>query len=253
MEQLTLLEPAYEVRASNRAKYAQIKITPAGKVLVVVPRRFNIKHVPAFVAEHQRWIDSQLQQLRLTHDPVYDSDSPQRIILRAVDETWQVVYDNQDKRKPDTSHRTTTTLVKRRDYENKLLTPATSLYINRARPIKPQLIQWLTGRARTALSERVECLSQVTGLLPGAIHIRGQKTRWGSCSVRRTLSLNRSLLFLPPPLVRYLLIHELCHLVHLNHSRHFWALVQRFEPDYEQLDRDLSAASCYIPQWALPE
>jgi predicted metal-dependent hydrolase len=41
--------------------------------------------------------------------------------------------------------------------------------------------------------------------------------------------------------------------VHLNHSRHFWALVQRFEPDYEQLDRDLSAASCYIPQWALPE
>ena len=59
-----------------------------------------------------------------------------------------------------------------------------------------------------------------------------QRTRWGSCSNSGTISLNAALLFLEPPLVRYLFIHELCHLIALNHSRRFWAAVARYEPDY---------------------
>ena len=53
-----------------------------------------------------------------------------------------------------------------------------------------------------------------------------------------------------PPLVRYLLIHELCHLLSLNHSRRFWSAVERFEPDYRALDRRLSGAWAAIPLWA---
>lgn len=241
MEQLALLAPDYEIRASNRAKYAQIRITPAGRVLVVVPRRFDMKRVPAFVAEHRQWIDNKLQQLQQAHNPVYDSDSPQRIVLRAVDETWQVSYNNPGAQ------------VQLYDAASSPVPPALSVRINNHRPIRPQLLRWLNDRARAVLSDRVERLAQETGLSPQAISIRGQKTRWGSCSARRTISLNRSLLFLPPPLVRYLIVHELCHLVHLNHSQRYWRLVQRFEPGYQQLDRDLSAAARYIPHWALPE
>lgn len=233
MEQLALLIPDYEIRSSNRAKYAQIRITPSGKVLVVVPRRFDMKRIPAFVAEHQRWIDSKLQQMQQTHNPIYDADAPQRILLRAVNETWQVNYG--DKRLQDD------------------ITPLLALRINSRRPVRPQLLRWLSERAKSVLGRQVDTLANETGLRPGALTIRGQKTRWGSCSSRKTLSLNRSLLFLPPPLVRYLIIHELCHLVHLNHSKRFWRLVERFEPDYEQLDRGLTTASHYIPRWALPE
>ena len=80
--------------------------------------------------------------------------------------------------------------------------------------------------------------------------VRLQRTRWGSCSNSGTVSLNAALLFLEPPLVRYLFIHELCHLIALNHSRKFWSAVARYEPDYEALDRRLTAAWSEIPLWA---
>jgi predicted metal-dependent hydrolase len=79
--------------------------------------------------------------------------------------------------------------------------------------------------------------------------IRGQKTRWGSCSSRQTISVNCKLLFLPSELVRYVLIHELCHTVHLNHSAAFWALVAQKEPDYQQLDAGLRDARYHVPLW----
>jgi predicted metal-dependent hydrolase len=67
------------------------------------------------------------------------------------------------------------------------------------------------------------------------------------------VSLNAALLFLEPPVVRYLFVHELCHLIALNHSRRFWAAVARYEPNYEALDRRLSEAWHEIPLWAHPE
>ena len=81
------------------------------------------------------------------------------------------------------------------------------------------------------------------------MHVRGQKTCWGSHSSSGTISINYCLLFLEPALVRYLMIHELCHARHMNHSRRFWAHVARFEPDYRKLDRKLSSSWKEIPSW----
>jgi predicted metal-dependent hydrolase len=60
-------------------------------------------------------------------------------------------------------------------------------------------------------------------------------------------------LFLPPRLVRYIMVHELCHTVHLNHSRRYWGLVSRFEPDYAACEAELRRAARHIPLWACPE
>jgi hypothetical protein len=79
--------------------------------------------------------------------------------------------------------------------------------------------------------------------------VRGQKTLWASCSSKSNISLNFKLLFLPPHLVRYVFIHELCHTIHLNHSRKFWALVAEKEPNYRQYDAELNKAWVYIPEW----
>jgi hypothetical protein len=79
--------------------------------------------------------------------------------------------------------------------------------------------------------------------------IRGQRTRWGSCSGRGTISLNWHLLFLTPEQVRYVLLHELCHTVELNHSPRFWRLLQQHQPDSEVLRQVMRRAWQDLPAW----
>jgi predicted metal-dependent hydrolase len=76
-----------------------------------------------------------------------------------------------------------------------------------------------------------------------------QRSRWGSCSPKLKISLNASLLFLPPHLVRYVLVHELCHTRHLDHSRRFWSLVARHEPLHKDRRRELAALRYEVPGW----
>ena len=73
------------------------------------------------------------------------------------------------------------------------------------------------------------------------VFIKNQKTRWGSCSSKRNLNFNYKIIYLPPHLVDYLIVHELCHLQHLNHGPAFWALVARALPNYAELRAELHA------------
>lgn len=111
------------------------------------------------------------------------------------------------------------------------------------------LRRWLTRRAKAALLPWLAATSEELGLAYANAGVRGQKTRWGSCSARGNISLNHALLFLPPPLVRYLFVHELCHTRQMNHSERFWALVARMEPSYREYEKELRLAARYVPPW----
>jgi predicted metal-dependent hydrolase len=87
------------------------------------------------------------------------------------------------------------------------------------------------------------------GLPYRRLAIRRQRTRWGSCSTRGTISLNCCLLFQRPEVVRYLLIHEMSHVRHMNHSARFWELVSRYCPDFRRLDRELLDGWRCVPSW----
>jgi predicted metal-dependent hydrolase len=91
------------------------------------------------------------------------------------------------------------------------------------------------------------------GLVFQRVLIRRQRTRWGSCSNRGTISLNCCLLFQPPQAVRYLLIHELVHTVHMNHSQRFWERVARHCPQFHSLDRQLRAGWRQVPSWVFAD
>lgn len=93
--------------------------------------------------------------------------------------------------------------------------------------------------ARQLVEERLEHFQKFYSVAWKRVSIRNQKTRWGSCSRKGGLSFNYRLLFLPPHLRDYIIVHELCHLVELNHSKRFWALLAKSFPDYLALRREL--------------
>lgn len=86
--------------------------------------------------------------------------------------------------------------------------------------------------ARDIFTSRAAYFHQFTGGNYTSVTIRDQKTRWGSCSSRGTLSFNYRLVFAPPKVLDYVVVHELCHLTHMNHSKDFWSMVERIMPDY---------------------
>ena len=88
--------------------------------------------------------------------------------------------------------------------------------------------------AKQYIYERVEYYKELTGGHYTSIRIGDQKTRWGSCSSNGTLSFSWRLMLAPPRVLDYVVIHELCHLTYMNHSREFWAKVASIDPDYRE-------------------
>ena len=104
-------------------------------------------------------------------------------------------------------------------------------------PIEQKRLQVMEKRYRNAAREyftvRTAYYHNITGGNYTTITIRDQKSRWGSCSSRGTLSFNYRLIFAPPIILDYVVVHELCHLTHMNHSKDFWNMVKQVMPDYQ--------------------
>lgn len=93
--------------------------------------------------------------------------------------------------------------------------------------------------AKQLIEKRLKHFQQIYTVTWKRVSIRNQKTRWGSCSRMGSLSFNYRLLLLPPHLSDYVIVHELCHLLELNHSPRFWTLVTKTFPDYKELRKEL--------------
>ncbi|MGE3623788.1 MAG: M48 family metallopeptidase, partial [Bdellovibrionales bacterium] len=100
---------------------------------------------------------------------------------------------------------------------------------------------WYKKEARRVFTERTEFWSQITGLRPRSLTVGNPQRQWGSCSAANDIRLNWRLILAAPALLDYVIVHELCHIPHKNHSSRFWALVESFLPGCKALRRELHA------------
>ena len=227
-------ESGLSVRVSHRAKRLSIKVYPRGKVEVVVPKRARPGDVEKFVEESRDWI-AKTKAAFADHVPHEPFRLPVRVTLPGIDDQVGIHYEPASGE--NVRYRRTGDIVRLRGP------------VNDDQACVSALKRWLSATAREHFEPKLRALSAATGNNFERMHVRGQKTCWGSHSSSGTISLNYCLLFLKPALVRYLMIHELCHAAHMNHSKRFWALVEKHEPDYRRLDRQLSDAWREIPAW----
>ena len=102
----------------------------------------------------------------------------------------------------------------------------------RGEQLSPEELAELKKRARRVFLARTAYFAPLVGVKAGRISIRSQRTKWGSCSARGNLNFNCLLVLAPAEVLDYVVVHELCHLLEMNHSRRFWAEVARVLPDY---------------------
>lgn len=100
--------------------------------------------------------------------------------------------------------------------------------------IRKLLKKWFIERFREIAAKRIEKYSILIGVTPSKITIREQKTRWGSCSSKGSINLNWKLVMAPMEVVDYVIVHELCHMIEMNHSREYWNIVSSVMPDYKK-------------------
>jgi predicted metal-dependent hydrolase len=227
--------PGFSIRESARARRLSIKVFPRGRVEVVVPRRTRARDVQAFVDEHRDWIQRSRDSFA-TFVPAEPFMLPNAVELPAIGQRFRVRYERQSGAR-SVRYRASANVVvlSGRTGDDKLCVAA--------------LKRWLAAVARKEFAPRLKALAVATDSPYSAMHIRGQRSCWGSHSSTGTISVNYCLLFLEPSLLRYLMIHELCHARHMNHSRRFWKRVARFEADYKRLDQSLGDAWRHIPAW----
>lgn len=224
----------WSVRVSSRARRLSVRVYPGGRVEVVVPPGASATTVQRFVGTHRHWILERVDELSTT-----DASSlapPRHLDLPAIGKSFPVEYLQSGYSGPRITLVSNGTLRVTGDVAN-------------AKRVTQALRHWLMSFAQEHLAAELAQVAAETGFRYRRVQIRRQRTRWGSCSITGTISLNVCLLFLRPDIVRYLFVHELCHTRHMNHSPTYWALVAEHEPNFKQLDRELLRGWRHVPAW----
>jgi hypothetical protein len=199
----------YKVRRSERARRVRVTVDAANGVEVVLPRRAGEREAAAAISELRPWIERRVREL----DGVRAIVAARGNTLPYLGEMLRIVAEPERTR----AHRR----------GSELLVPAGSEQT-------AAVERWYRRAAQREIKPRLDRACRVAGSSYSRLSIRGQRTRWASCSRDGAMSFNWRLLLAPEPVLEYVVWHEVCHLEILDHSPRFWALLGRRCPEYRE-------------------
>jgi predicted metal-dependent hydrolase len=205
-------EPAfdYRVRRSDRARRVRVRVDEERGVEVVLPRRAAEREAAAAIRELRPWIERRIAELQRTRAAV----AARGATVPYLGETLRLIAEPGRTR------------VHRRG--EMLLVPGGE------QDHRPALERWFRRQARAEIAPRLDAATAAVGKRHAGLTIRGQRTRWASCSASGAMSFNWRLLLAPAPVLDYVVWHEVCHLEVMDHSPRFWALLAQRCPDYRE-------------------
>jgi len=207
---------SFQIRRSTRRKTICLKVTSEG-VILLAPPTISLNRLQELVSQKGAWI---LEKQALVKRPLPRQwKSGESISL--LDEKY---------------------ILQRVPQQNTIQISASYLIVPDLdqEQLKAKLIRWYCERAIIHLPERVCLYSQILGLPFPKVLIRDQRKRWGSCNSKGELRFNWRIMMAPSSLVDYVVAHEVCHLIHMNHSPAFWQQLQKLVPDGRERHRRLA-------------
>lgn len=209
----------YTLKRSTKAKHVRLEVRSETGLIVVVPRYYKTDQILDLLKKKRHWILSKLAMFDHARLPTANKKLKSGDTIAYLGQTLEVVTRQ--------SHRNADSVKLE---WNKLIVTVRSE--NCRLPLVVE--QWFRTQAKGLISEKVDKLSTHLGVRYNRLIIRGQKTRWGSCSQKGNLSFNWKLIMAPETVIDYVIIHELAHLKEMNHSKKFWQLVAQHCPRWRE-------------------
>lgn len=214
---------SYSVQKSQRARYARLKISPKDGLQIIIPAGVEM-NIEEFIRNNSSWIlkhHSRIEQTkRETPRRSYKPDE----LFPFLGQERRLYIENKARGK------LTTVML---DNDAIRIRVGAGEKSGETDLIRAALESWYRAQAKAYIVARVAELAKQHDFEYEKVTIKGQSTRWGSCSSKRNLNFNWKLMMTPPAAIDYVIIHELCHLREMNHSKKFWKLVARYCPDYK--------------------
>jgi len=208
----------YTIKQSNHTRSIRLEIRRESGLTVVVPRKYTSKQIEDILLQKSRWILRHLNTVKPLQMPLFKPAPGHGDSLPYLGKTIELSVI------ADAGRHTTARFT-----DGRLVIALTS-----GVKTAPVLEAWYRMQAKWVFTQKADTFKAIMGLSYKAILIRGQKTRWGSCSAAGNITLNWKLLMAPPEIVDYVIIHELAHRKHMNHSTEFWQFVERFCPGWKK-------------------
>jgi predicted metal-dependent hydrolase len=221
------------LRVSHRARRVSIRVHEDASVELVIPRGVSEARARAFLVSREAWVAEQVRRRRVLARPP-EPVPPAELLLSAIGEHWRLHVAGGSGR------------PRLRPGANGLLELSGE---GSAVQWRRQLLGFLVARAQAGFAPKLADLAREFSFGYSELTVRVLRTRWGSCSSRGRITLNLALLFQRPQVLRYLLLHELAHTRHMNHSPDFWRCVADCEPGWRDLDRELLHGWHRVPRW----
>lgn len=231
---LSQQEHPYQIVSSIRAKYIRVKLSNKGELSVVIPKGVAVHQAHEFIKSRSDWVEKHLQNLPTVKTEVRPDD----LLLPLLGEEWGINY------REDTGNIIceNTHLHETNEFQLEISGNTQDISL-----IKEVIEIWCKHKAKPIFNRMLGDIAEEFGFHYKRLSIRAQKTRWGSCSSNKNINLNCKLLFFSPEIVRYVMIHELCHTIEMNHSSRFWSLVEECDPLYKNHRTQLKQLSRDIP------